>query len=400
MVIGLIDADGFFASCELARNPNLRGKPVMVLGRIGSFVLAKTHEAKIRGVTTVMPYWEAKRKCPDGIFLEGDFKFYTLMSRRLMSILKTWSPVVQISSIDEAYMDLAGIDQMHHVSFSKVGDLIRKDVWKQLGITVTVGISANKVLAKMACEAKKPNGTAILFKSQIPDFLAGIEVGDIPGIGRRRLKSLQSRGIHSAKDLADLPVTIVKHLFGKNGIILWNELHGDYMFRVSSNPLIPKQIGRTSSLPHPTNDLRTIEGLAFYHLERSMEALHRHRLMTSELHFYLRDRDFKRIYLTQKQPEPTDDFMTLASGLKSLIQQIPRHRYWRSAGILMTGLQSSQVKQLNLFEGIAPVVKSEKLNKAKDEINGRYGQFTLSSASHLFFKKKKKKDDEGRLGVM
>jgi len=398
-MIGLIDADGFFASCELSRSPHLRGKPVMVLGRIGSFVLAKTQEAKLRGVTTVMPYWEAKKRCPDGIFLEGDFKFYTLMSRRLMAILKTWSPTVQVSSIDEAYMDLSGIEKMHKKTFLEVGDAIRSDVWQQLGITVTVGISANKVLAKMACEAKKPNGTVVLKANDIMDFLMSVEVGKIPGIGRQRLKSIQHYGIHSAKDLAKLPMTLIKQLFGKNGIMLWRELHGDYMFRVDSTPRVPKQIGRTSSLPRPSNDMRIIEGLSFYHLERSIESLHQHDLAAGEFRLYLRDQEFKSLYLKSALTEATDDFVTLAGCLKQLIAKIPPGRYWRSAGILLVDLRSSRIKQLSLFEGVLPVLQKERLNKAKDDLNKRFGQFTVSSASHLFFKKEKKKDDDRRLGI-
>ncbi len=399
-MIALIDADSFFASCELSRNPHLRGKPVMVLGRIGSFILAKTHEAKQYGVNTVMPYWEAKQKCPQGIFIEGDFRFYTQVSRRLMKILKNWSPLVQVSSIDEAYMDLTGIDKMRDQSFESIGDAIREDVWQQLGITVTVGIAPNKVLAKMACEQKKPNGTALLLKPQIPHFLSQIEVGDIPGIGRGRQLAVKRYGIHWAKELSELPMSIIKNLFGRNGILLWKELHGEYMFKVDGSAHTPKQIGRTSSLEKPTSNLKIIEGLAFYHLERSIESLHRHKLAVGDVNLYLRDRDFKRLYLTHSFSKPTDDFFKLARQLQKLIWKIPPGRWWRSAGILFTGLSSANSRQLNLFEDISSVISEEKLNQAKDELNKRYGQFALSSASHLFYEKRKKKSDELRLGLI
>ncbi len=400
-MIALIDADSFFASCELSRKPHLRGKPVMVLGRIGSFVLAKTHEAKFRGVNTVMPYWEAKKNCPEGIFIEGDFRFYTLVSRRLMAILKQWSPVVQVSSIDEAYLDLTGIDQMHRKSFEAIGDAIREEVWQKLGITVTVGISTNKVLAKMACEKKKPNGTVVLPQAQVSKFLEGIEVGDVPGIGRQRQLAVKRYGVQLAQQMRDLPMSIIKNLFGRNGILLWKELRGEYMFKVDASTRIPKQIGRTSSFDQPTQNIKDVEGMAFYHLERSLESLHRHQLAAGELNLYLRDREFKRIYLNHSFAKPTHDFFKLAGALQTLVDKIPKGSWWRSTGILLQKLSSSKIRQLSLFEDVESVVHEEDLNRVKDDLNKRYGQFTLTSGSSLFFKKKnRKKSDDERLGVM
>ena len=393
-MICLIDADGFFAACELSRNPQLRGKPVMVLGSIGSFVLAKSQEAKERGVKTVMPYWEAKKLCPDGIFLEGDFRFYTLVSRRLMSILREWCPVVQVSSIDEAYLDLTGMDQLYGSSFFEVGDMIRKDIQQKLGITVTVGISVNKVLAKMVCEDKKPNGTALLLKEESEGFLSQKEIESIPGIGRQKVKKLENYGFKNALELSKMPISLVHHLFGKNGLMLWRELHGEYMFRVEAERKPPKQIGRTSSLHRPTSNLRDIEGLAFFHLERSIDALHRHELAVGELHLYLKKQDFKHTYLSQVFERHTDDFFQLSTALKKCLNQIPPGQTWRSAGVILTNLRSSKIKQLSLFDGIEKIEKEERLNQAKDELNQRFGQFTLTTASSLFYERKRRKDEE------
>lgn len=399
-MIALIDADGFFASCELSRNPQLRGKPVMVLGSIGSFVLAKSQEAKERGVKTVMPYWEAKKLCPNGIFLEGDFRFYTLVSRRLMSILREWCPKTQVSSIDEAYLDLTGMDQFYGSSFFEVGEMMRKDIQQKLGITVTVGLSVNKVLAKMACEAKKPNGTGLLLKEEIEKFLSQKEIENIPGIGRQKVKKLEGYGFRNALELSKMPISLVHHLFGKNGLMLWRELHGEYMFRIEAERKPPKQIGRTSSLHRPTANSREIEGLAFFHLERSIEALHRHELAVGELHLYLRNKDFKPIYLSHCFERPTDDFFQLSTALKKCLDQAPPGQTWRSAGVILTNLTSSKIKQLSLFEGLEKIEKEEKLNQAKDELNQRFGQFTLTTASSLFYGKRRRRKDEEKLELI
>jgi len=398
-MIALIDADGFFASCELSRHPELKGKPVMVLGSIGSFVLAKSQEAKERGVKTVMPYWEAKKLCPEGVFLEGDFRFYTLVSRKLMGILREWSPSVQVSSIDEAYMDLKGLSEMHGKTDWEIGEMIRQEVEIKLGITVTVGISVNKVLSKMACELKKPNGTAVLLREDIPEFLTKMEIEKIPGIGHRKQKALEGYGFKTAYELSLLSTTMVKNLFGRNGLMLWRELKGEYMFRVETVRKAPKQIGRTSSFHKPTSNMRDLEGLAFYHLERSMEALHRDELSAGEIHLYLRDQEFKRSYLTNSFERPTDDFSQLTKALQKLLRQIPPGKTWRSAGILLTDLRSSKIKQLSLFEGAEKIQKEEELNHAKDALNKRFGQFTVTTASSLFFERKRRGKEE-KLGII
>ncbi len=398
-MIALIDADSFFASCEIARKPHLKGKPVLVTGRIGSFVLAKTHEAKKMGVKTVMPIWEAKQKCPDGIYIPGDFKYYTLMSRQLMSLLKNWSPEVQVSSIDEAYADLSGIDKMRGQSFEEIGKMICQEVESKLGITVSVGIAPNKVLAKMACEAKKPNGSQVLKKEEISNFLKKIDAKDIPGIGHQRQEKLKKYGIQTAFQLKNLNRNLVKSLFGISGLMLWKELHGDYMFRIESGPRIPKQIGRTSSLETSTKKRELIEGLAFHHLERSLEALHRNELAIKEISLYLRNHNFKRFYLRHRFTEKTDDYLKISKALKKLIGQIPAGESWRSAGVFLNQLESSKIKQLNLFEGVEAVLKNERLNKAKEALNKQYGQFTLRSASSLHYKIKKE-TDESKLGLM
>lgn len=392
-MIGLVDADGFFASCELSRNPQLRGKPVMVLGKLGSFVLAKTQEAKERGVKTVMPYQEAKRLCPDGIYIEGDFRFYTMISRQLMAILKEWCPVVQVTSIDEAYLDMSGMPEMYGKDYEALGDQLRAQVRSQLGITVSIGISLNKVLAKMACTRKKPDGTALLLPEEVLRFLAGEEVGDIPGIGYRREQVVSKYAITKASELANLPMSIIKSLFGRNGILLWKELRGEYIFKVDPHPRIPKQIGRTSSFERSVSDIRMVEGLAFYHLERSLEALHRHKLMTGEISLHLRDYDLRIYRIPLKLEKPTDDFFTLAKALSKLIRRVPRARLWRSAGVLFYDLRSADVKQLDLFEGIEKMLKDERLNQARDRLNEYYGQFAVTSGSTLFLNQKKKRED-------
>lgn len=389
-----IDADYFYANCELARNPQLRGKPVMVFGRLDTCILAKTPEAKAMGITTAIPSWEAKKLCPKGIFLKGDFRYYTLVSRQMMEIFQQWSPDVEVYSVDEAFMDMDGLRGMYRKSFEQIGDAMRTEIRTRLGITVSVGISINKTLSKMACELHKPNGTTVLPGKQVREFLRGIPVSEIPGIGHSRSALLEKYKVHSCQEFSEMPESLVSRLFGKMGVLLWRELRGELSFPVTSDPPPPKNIGRTSSFDKCTRDIRQVEGLAFYHLERSLSALHRHELLVNEMILHLRDYDYRIYGIPCRLEEPTNDFFTLAETLSDLLKQVPKGKSWRSVGVIFTRLQTAATRQPDLFTGVQRILTEERLNQAKDSLNERYGQFAVTSASTLFLpeRSRRKKD--------
>jgi len=381
-----IDADYFYANCELARRPDLRGKPVMVFGRLDTCILAKTPEAKAMGISTAIPSWEAKKRCPQGIYLKGDFRYYTLVSRQMMEIFRQWSPVVEVYSVDEAFMDMDGLRGMYRQSFHQIGDAIRQEVRAKLGITVSVGISVNKTLAKMACELNKPDGTTVLPGKQVREFLRAIPVGEIPGIGASRGALLEKYGVRSCQQFAEMPESLVSRLFGKMGLLLWRELHHESSFPVVSEPPPPQNIGRTSSFDKCTPDLRQVEGLAFYHLERSLSALHRHRLLVKEMVLHLRGYDYRIYGIPKRLEPPTDDFFALAGALSELLKQVPKGQLWRSVGVIFTDLRSAAIRQPDLFEGVKKIETEERLNRARDRLNEYYGQFAVTSGSTLFLK--------------
>lgn len=386
-----IDADHFFANCEIARRPHLKGRPVMVIGRLGACILAKSPEAKAMGIKTAMPYWEARKLCPNGVYIKGDFRYYTLLSRQLMRFLRTWSPAVQVHSIDEAYLDLAGLEKLYSMSPKQIAERIRIEAQASLGITVSVGVSTNKVLSKMACETSKPNGTRVVLKEGIPAFLAELPIEEIPGIGGKRQKVLRAYGIKTALQLARLSEQRVQRWFGKNGLLLIRELKGEISFPMDLNPAPPKSIMRTSSFEKPTEKLEWVEGLSVYHLERAIEALHRNKLLVSDFSLYLRDKAFRRYHLDHRFELPTNDFYDLISAMKNQFEKVPIGNVWRSAGVTLSRLTPSTGRQLSLFEDPQKLIHSENLNKAKLQLNERFGRTTVRSGATLFINQKLKK---------
>jgi len=410
-----IDADYFYANCELARNPKLRGKPVMVLGKLGSCILAKTPEAKRLGIGTAMPLWDAKKICPPertgsvpvrtgtggragpkGIYLQGDFRYYTIVSRYLMDLLTEWSPIVEVYSVDEAFMDLNGLRGMYRMPYDRIADRIREEVKNRIGITVSVGISVNKTLAKMACELHKPDGTTVIAGKDIDNFLSEIPVEEIPGIGMSRSELLDKYGIHTALQLARTPQSVIQQLFGKTGLLLWRELRGEISFPVQKEPPPPKSIARTSSFDKPLTDVRVVQGMAVFHMERAIEALYRHHLLTGEMVLYLRDKAFRMYGLNHRFEKPTNDFYELVDILSDLAKNIPRNQIWRSTGVILSRLSPASGRQLNLFESPDKLVKSENVNHAKLKLNERFGRTTVRSGTTLFISQKDK-SESGRL---
>lgn len=395
-----IDADYFFANCELARNPALRGKPVMVLGKLNSCILAKTPEAKSLGISTAMPVWEARKLCPKGIFLHGDFRYYTLVSRSLMSYLSEWSPVVEIYSVDEAFMDLNGLRGMCRKTYPQIADQIREEVKNRIGITVSVGVSVNKTLAKMACEIHKPDGIKIVSGKSINDFLSGITVSDIPGIGRSRFELLSKYGIRTAAQLANTSQTLIQRWFGKTGLLLWRELRGEVSFPLQKDPPPPKSIARTSSFDKPLEDLRVVQGMAIFHLERANEALVRSGLQVGELSLYLRDKNFYTFLMPHRFENPTGDIFEMLKAISGLMLKIPTNRLWRSSGVVLSRLSPTTGRQLNLFEDPKKLDQSEALNKAKFDLNVRFGRTTLRSGATLFINEKCQPSGNRMEGIM
>jgi DNA polymerase-4/DNA polymerase V len=395
--IALIDADYFYANCELARHPEYRGKPLMVLGKLGSCILAKSPQAKKAGIGSAMPFWEAKKICPKGIYLEGDFRYYTLMSRRLMEILRQWSPVVDVYSVDEAFMDMNGLRGLYRKPFEKIALEIQDEVHRSLGITVSFGISVNKTLAKMAVELRKPNGVLSVPGKGIDSFLATLPVSEIPGIGFSRSALMEKWGIRTALQFAQMPQSLVQRLCGGAGLMLWRETRGETSFPLLAEPPPPKSIGRTSSFDKPTPSLDWVHGYAAYHMERALESLCRNHLLAGEFTLYLRDKAFRTYGLSHRFENPTNDFFELASALQKLLLKIPPGQIWRSSGAMLTRLVPETGQQLDLFEDPQKRICSEQLNEAKLKLNERFGRTTVQSGATLLAATAKPKGDGRRL---
>lgn len=219
-----VDMDAFFASVEQMDNPELKGKPVIVGGVSERGVVSTcSYEARKYGVHSAMPIFMAKEKCPNGIFVAGRYGRYTKISQEIFKILSDVTPIIEQVSIDEGYLDLSqsrfenGIDAARY---------IKNKVFKEIGLTISVGISYNKFLAKLASDWNKPNGIKEISRSMIPDILLPLPLSKIHGLGKISVGKLNNMGIFYIKDLYNMEKKFYIEYLGKNGLDIYDRIRG------------------------------------------------------------------------------------------------------------------------------------------------------------------------------
>lgn len=219
-----VDMDAFFASVEQMDNPELKGKPVIVGGVSERGVVSTcSYEARKYGVHSAMPIFMAKEKCPNGIFVSGRYGRYTKISQEIFKILSDVTPIIEQVSIDEGYLDLSqsrfenGIDAARY---------IKNKVFKEIGLTISVGISYNKFLAKLASDWNKPNGIKEISRFMIPDILLPLPLSKIHGLGKISVGKLNNMGIFYIKDLYNMDKKFYIEYLGKNGLDIYDRIRG------------------------------------------------------------------------------------------------------------------------------------------------------------------------------
>ncbi len=230
-----IDGDAFFASCEQSRDHSLMGKPV-VTGKERGIAASMSYEAKARGVTRGMRLFEIKRLCPDAIILPSDYETYSLLSKRLFSIVRRYTPDVEEYSIDECFCDVTGLRRVLRMSYPEMAQRIKRDLDTELGFTFSVGLAPNKVLAKIASKWQKPSGFTAIPGPDIHRFLSQLPVHKVWGIGSNTAALLAKHRVTTALDFARKDEVWVKKWLTKPFYEIWQELNGRCIF-----PLITEE---------------------------------------------------------------------------------------------------------------------------------------------------------------
>ncbi len=234
--------DAFFISVEQRDHPSLRGKAAAVCGSLSrSVVTSATYEARPFGIRAGMPTQEAKRRCPHLILVEGNHSKYTEVSARIFSLLKDYTPCVEIASIDEAFLDITE-SQLLFKSPSNIAHSIKGLIREREGLTCSIGIAPNKLLAKLGSRLKKPDGLVSIPKEEAEGLLKDLPVGKLHGIGPRLEESLNSIGIFTCSQLGKIPVSFLKRRFG----VIGERLH-EMGLGWDDSPVVPFDEGKMQS---------------------------------------------------------------------------------------------------------------------------------------------------------
>jgi DNA polymerase-4/DNA polymerase V len=379
-----LDADAFFASCEQAIHPELKGKPV-VTGKERGIVAAASYEAKAKGIKRGMRLFEVKKICPNAVILPSDYETYSLFSVRMFEILRRFSPDVEEYSIDEAFVDITGLRRLYHGSYETISIKMQETVEKELGITVSVGISLSKVLAKIGSKHRKPHGITIIPGKEIHKYLHDLPVDKVWGIGNNTAAFLRKFGIVTALQFAKKDEQFIKRHLSKPYHEIWHELNGRSVYPVVTESKSSYQsISKAKTFTPPTSDENFIYAQLSKNLENACIKARRHNLAASRLIVFLRMQDFRDIGIEIKLNSPTSYPSDLFNALKEGFKQIYRaDNLYRQTGVVLAGLMPEDRIQHTLFDNTVRIEKMSKIYSAVDKLSEKFGKHTVQHASSL-----------------
>lgn len=368
-VILHMDADAFFASVMQSAHPTLRGRPVIV-GRERGLATAFSYEAKRRGVRRGMLSSEIKKLVPDAIFVESDFELFGLYSKKMFEIARRFSPEVEQYSIDEGFIDIKGMRRPLKMSYPEIGTAIAASVKAELQITVSVGISLTKSLAKLASGFQKPEGVTVVRGRSIPEFLSKIPVGGVWGIGHQTTAHLNKLGIQTAFDFANQPEQFfLQKSIAKPYREIWHELRGESIYKLNTSQKESyKSISRTQTFSPVTTDRSVLFSKLIQHIEDAFEKARSLRYVVGKVYIFLKTQRFTyhttEVTLQQKTNLPLLVREELLRGFERIYQE---GIAYRATGCTISDLEDAQVVQQGLFN-FEPV-KEDRVQKLYDLID-------------------------------
>lgn len=375
----LVDGNNFFASCEQMVNPALREKPVCVLSNNDGCVIARSKEAKLLGIKMGMPYFMAKKSFPDAIYLSSNFALYHEISQRMMQLLHNYSDKVDVYSIDEAFLDVTGVEKLFKLSYFDLASLIKKDIYEKIGINVSVGVASSKILAKLANhKAKNKNGVYLIQDNLIYNELENLPVEEVWGVGKNLARTLRAYGIFYAHEILLKDDDFYKKVFGKKGLELKYELSGKSVIPLTGVAEKPKSIQKTRAFPEFSADKEYIKTELLMHLHNVCKKLRAYNLETSTIAVMLRTKDFRVYYKDLKLEKLTNSEIILENKVFSLFEEMyQKNIVYRSSGVLAFSLTDAEKLQLSFFED-ETLSKSKKVSGVIDKLEDKFGRGIIS----------------------
>ena len=367
-----VDMDAFFVSVELLERPELRGQPVIVGGGPDQrgVVTSASYEARKFGVHSAMPLRTAGKLCPQGIFLDGHHEKYAEWSDRVAAILAKFSPIVEMVSIDEAYLDLAGTERLHGPPFATADKLLRT-ITATTALPCSGGLATTRLVAKVASDQAKPRGLVWVVPGQEERFLAPLSARKIPGIGEVTERALRALGIETVEQIAAVPHEKLETIFGKWGDALYRKARGgdSYEFVMDAEP---KSISHNHTFGEDTADAEQLNAMLSHLSQKACKRLREAGLSTRTLTLTIRYAGFDTHTRAKTLAEPTQldgDIFRVFQAL--FAEHRDTKRKVRLVGVSLGGFTHGG-EQLDLLDAKRRN-RLEQLTQATDKLRDRFG---------------------------
>ncbi|PRY86554.1 DNA polymerase IV [Mongoliibacter ruber] len=369
-----MDLDSFFVSVERLYDSRLNGKPILIGGSSDRGVVAScSYEARRFGVHSAMPMRTARQLCPEATIVRGDFEKYSKKSHEVTDIIREDVPLFEKSSIDEFYIDYTGMDRFF--GCFKMAKELRERVLKETGLPISLGLSENKTVSKVATGEAKPNNAKEIPRGSEKPFLAPLPIRKIPMIGEKTSHTLYNMGVKTVKTLQVMPSELLEATFGKNGRVIWEKANG-----IDKSLVTPyseaKSISSENTFEEDTIDIKKLESHLIAMTEQLGTKLRQKQQLTSCISVKIRYSDFETHSVQKRIPYTSADH-TLISLVKELFTKLYSRRLLiRLIGVRFSGLVYGNY-QINLFEDTQEQIS---LYQALDRLNTKFGDKTVCRA--------------------
>ena len=381
-----MDLDTFFVAVERLMNSKLIGKPVIVGGFSDRSVVSScSYEARTFGVHSAMPMKMARMLCPDAVVVRGDMEQYTKYSNMVTDVIAESAPVYEKASIDEHYLDITGMDR--YFGSVKWTHELRQNIIHQTGLPISLGLSVNKTVCKIATGVAKPNGELEIPVERVISFLGPLSISKIPGIGDKTYRLLRSMGIATIDTLGHMPPEMIQKVLGQNGLVIWKKANG-----IDTTPVIPyserKSISTETTFEQDTIDIHMINELLVQMVEKIAFSLRKKQKLTSCVTVKIRYSNFDTHTVQQRIGYTSFDHVLIPVAKELFRKLYQRRMLIRLIGVRFSHLVTG-VQQIDLFDQTPELIN---LYQAMDRMRLRYGRKSVVRAVGVDMKDEEDED--------
>ena len=374
--------DAFFASVEQRDDPSLRGKCVIVGGTSGRGVVsAASYEARRFGVQSAMPVFQAKQRCPHGVFIHPRMQRYKEVSQDVMAVFRRFTPLVEPVSVDEAYLDVSGCGRLFGTP-TVIAETIKNAVQAETGLTCSIGIAPCKFIAKIASDMNKPNGLTTIAPEAVRAFIDALDIRKVPGVGRTTEPVLRQLGINCLGDVRQLPTPLLERRLGEYGRRLRTLAEGD-----DGSPVVPstpaKSVSSENTLAKDIADISRLKRIMLKQSDTVARQLRRLGVKARTVQIKQKDTAFRQWTRRSTLPAPTQSGRAIYAAACDLLDRHPPPGKLRLIGVGTSGfVDADRPRQVCLFDRLAHAENDwEKADAVMDRIAEKYGRDAITRAA-------------------